>query len=464
MQRRDLSKILLASTATSALAMRSVQAQTCTAPCYARTAPEIAAGVMPTNLAYPQGDVRRYGADPTGSADSTTGIQNALNVGQAVYIAGGTYKITAALTNSVANRRIYGDGPAVSILRPQGAINTLVNTAPLSCVLMDNFGIFTTDTTTLDGITQSPSVPLYESRFENIAVWVGGRAFYLPSEFNTQLVNCQGSSYSANVFELNGGNTTLLQGCYAHQVPTGCYGYRIYGTAQLDSCNGIDSPAGGGDWGMFGAVTGEGDPVNALYRVTLTNCNIEAFNNTGIRLRNNGFAKITGGAFVPPSSGTYQAEIYVEYCNGLVIVENVAFFPPGATRAKKAPIFAADGCAFMMIGPCFSPAQFDSAGTLTTLPTIQTSFPSSIEAAVNINCLDVSHLYSRYAGAVALSSGTATVTFAVPQLETGYHVLVTGNVGEIFSVTNKTLSGFVINSNNPGSLASVDWMLVRTGT
>jgi hypothetical protein len=63
-----------------------------------------------------------------------------------------------------------------------------------------------------------------------------------------------------------------------------------------------------------------------------------------------------------------------------------------------------------------------------------------------------------------LSSGTATVTFSVPQLETGYHVLVTGNVGEIFSVTNKTLSGFVINSNNPGSLASVDWMLVRTGT
>jgi hypothetical protein len=158
MQRRDLSKILLASTATSALAMRSVQAQTCTAPCYTRTPAEVTAGVTPTNLAYPQGDVRRYGADPTGSADSTTAVQNALNVGQAVYLAAGNYKITAALTNGVSNRRIYGDGPAVSVLQPKGAINTFVNTAPLSCMQMDNLGIFTADPTTL-GSPRHPARP-----------------------------------------------------------------------------------------------------------------------------------------------------------------------------------------------------------------------------------------------------------------------------------------------------------------
>jgi hypothetical protein len=139
MQRRDLSKILLASSAASVLATRSAQAQTCTAPCYARTAAEVAASVTPTNLAYQQGDVRRYGADPTGAADSTTAIQSALNVGQAVYLPAGNYAISAALTNAVAKRRIYGDGPAISVLKPTGAINTIVNTAGLSCVLMDNF-------------------------------------------------------------------------------------------------------------------------------------------------------------------------------------------------------------------------------------------------------------------------------------------------------------------------------------
>jgi hypothetical protein len=141
MQRRDLSKILLASSATSVLGAGSAQAQNCTAPCYARTAAEIAAGVTPTNLAYQQGDVRRYGADPTGATDSTGGIQNALNVGQDVYIAAGTYVITSALSNSVAGRRIHGDGPKVSILKPTGAINTLVNSAALNMALMDNFGI-----------------------------------------------------------------------------------------------------------------------------------------------------------------------------------------------------------------------------------------------------------------------------------------------------------------------------------
>jgi hypothetical protein len=264
MNRRDLSTLLLASSATSALAMKSVQAQTCAAPCYATTSAEISAGVTPVNASYPQGDIRRYGADPTGSADSTAAIQNALNVGQAVYIAPGQYTIRTALTNSVSTRRIYGDGPTISVLCPQGAIDTLVNTAALSCVLMDNFGIMG-GPTTRDGITQSPSVPLYESRFENINVWCGGRAFYLPGEFNTQLINCQGSSYNANVFELCGGNSTLLQGCYAHQVPAGCYGYRIYATAHLDSCTGIDSPTGG-DWGLFGAATSSGDPVTASLR------------------------------------------------------------------------------------------------------------------------------------------------------------------------------------------------------
>jgi len=44
-------------------------------------------------------------------------------------------------------------------------------------------------------------------------------------------------------------------------------------------------------------------------------------------------------------------------------------------------------------------------------------------------------------------------------------VLLTGNnVSEIFSVANKTVSGFTVNTNNPASLAGVDWMLVRKGT
>jgi hypothetical protein len=459
MQRRDFSRILFASSATSLLAATSSQAQS--APVYAQTTAESTAGVTPVNYGYVPGDVRRYGADPTGSADSTTAIQNALNVVQAVYLPAGNYRITAALTNATAKRRIHGDGPAVSVLRPVGAIHTLINTAPLSCMLMSDFGILG-DATTLDGITQAANTTVYESRFENLDIWTGGRAFYLPSEFNTELVNCQCSSYNDNVFELNGGNSTALRGCYAHQVPAGKYGYRIYASAHLDSCTGIDSPAGG-DWGLFGATISRGDPVNANYAITLTNCDIEDFNNTGVRLRTTGIAKITGSAFDAKASGTYQAEVYCEYSNGLVIIENTAFYQKGATRAKKAALYGENDFTVMMIGNC-TPPQYDVAGVLYTLPIMSSSYPSYLQRAININTLDVSQIFSRYAGTAVLSGGTAAVTFTVPQMYTGYLVLVTGNAGEIFSVLNKTVSGFTIRSSNPASTASVDWMLLRKGT
>ena len=177
MQRGDLSKIPLASGATSALVANSVQAQTCTAPCYTRAAAETTAGVTPTNLSYPPGDIRRYGADSSGSADSPVALQNALNVAQAVYFPAGLYSISAALTNGISNRRIYGDGPSASTLRPHGAINAIVNTAGLSCVQMDNFAIIANDTTTLDAMTQASNTALFASRFENLSIYTGGEHF-----------------------------------------------------------------------------------------------------------------------------------------------------------------------------------------------------------------------------------------------------------------------------------------------
>jgi Pectate lyase superfamily protein len=462
MLRRDVSRALLAASAATALGAQTAAAQTgCNAPCYAVTASEIANGVTPVNLAYQQGDVRRYGADPSGAADSTTAIQNALNVGGDVYLPVGTYQISSSLTNSVSGRRIYGAGASASILMPVGAIVTLINSAPLSIVLMDNFGI-SGGSATLDGITQASGTTMCASRFQDLTVTVGGRAFYFPEEFDTQLENCQGSSYNNNVFELQGGNSTSLKGCYAHQVPAGMYGYRIYCGAHLDSCTGIDTPAGG-DWGLFGAAIAKGDSGNYQFAVTLTNCDVEDFNNYGIRLRGNGYAKITGGAIQAKATGTYQAEIYIEYTHQLVLVENVYLYPKGATRAKQAPIYADQGSYVMVMGNTF-PAQYDCAGTLNTLPLLRPSSPASKHLALNINSLDVSDLYNRYAGTVVLASGAAVVSFGVPRFDTNYMVLVTGNQSEILTVTNKTTSGFTITSSNAASAAAVDWMSVRVGT
>lgn len=68
-----------------------------------QTAAELAAGVTPTSYAYAPLDVRRYGGDPTGAADSTTAFTSLFEVmlqlgGAGVTIWPGTYKITSTIT------------------------------------------------------------------------------------------------------------------------------------------------------------------------------------------------------------------------------------------------------------------------------------------------------------------------------------------------------------------------------
>jgi hypothetical protein len=58
--------------------------------------------------------VTMFGADPTGAADSTTAIQDALNAvpaaGGVIYLPAGTYKVSSTLTNNVTPTYIAGDG------------------------------------------------------------------------------------------------------------------------------------------------------------------------------------------------------------------------------------------------------------------------------------------------------------------------------------------------------------------
>lgn len=54
--------------------------------------------------------VKDFGAVGNGSADDTAAIQAALNTGRQVYLPSGTYQISAALTITLGNTGVYGDG------------------------------------------------------------------------------------------------------------------------------------------------------------------------------------------------------------------------------------------------------------------------------------------------------------------------------------------------------------------
>jgi hypothetical protein len=125
MHRRDISKALFATATGSAVVARQADAQTCTAPCFAQTAAEIAAAAalsvpsVVVNYAYAPGDVRRYWS---GSGDLTTALNNACLCNGRVYIIGGSYSLSGVI-NVQSNQVIYGDGEASVLTFSNNAAN-----------------------------------------------------------------------------------------------------------------------------------------------------------------------------------------------------------------------------------------------------------------------------------------------------------------------------------------------------
>ena len=154
MHRRDISKALFATAAGSTAVARRAEAQSCTAPCYAQTAAEISAGVTPTNYAYVPFNAWRYGADPTGVADSTAALTNWIKVinqtgvlasqsFSAAYLPGGVYAVSGALPAiTISKLRIYGDGSDVSRIQVNGGSSSFTvlqigNSMPTSTIVFN---------------------------------------------------------------------------------------------------------------------------------------------------------------------------------------------------------------------------------------------------------------------------------------------------------------------------------------
>jgi len=135
MHRREISMALFASAAGAALLSKDAEAQTCTAPCYARTAAEIAAGITPTNLAYVPGDVRRYGADPSGTSDSAAAFATAGSLPGAVTIPPGTYTINTNIT--VGSPTVFSPG---AIIKPASG-RTITLSSPLEAGICQIFDL-----------------------------------------------------------------------------------------------------------------------------------------------------------------------------------------------------------------------------------------------------------------------------------------------------------------------------------
>ena len=130
MRRRDLSRALISSAAGSMLLPRPAQAQTSAEPLYPRHPAEIAAGITPTDHAYPHGNVLRYGADPTRSNDSSPAFDAACRSGAGVVtVPPGSYQIASTITVDIAKTGITGQSATLHAALSRGPILLVTSSA-----------------------------------------------------------------------------------------------------------------------------------------------------------------------------------------------------------------------------------------------------------------------------------------------------------------------------------------------
>lgn len=309
-------------------------------------------------------DPEAYGAVGDGVADDTVAVQAAFATGNAVQLSG-KYRTTAPIALSTVDQVIEGDGFSSQIL-PSGPIKAFVSKGSLVRIIARDFSILG-DAATDDAFDLS-SGTLYESEFNNLHIWTGGRAIYAPVNFSTRLTGLQFNSHNANGIELGGGNTTRIDSCYAHTFAPGKYPYRLYGGAQMISCNSLDA----GDYVVLaGAGTTRGDAANNQFRLLCQNCNFEDFKVNAVQLRFTGQAIFEACIFLPPAlttSPTYDCAVHIEYCDQLVLFTGGYVLSKGAVRNRKSDIYSESGGAPLCINFL---DQWDDNGLLTTIPNLK---------------------------------------------------------------------------------------------
>jgi len=315
---------------------------------YPQTSAESAAGVTPTNYAYPPGDIRRYGAltsDATGATNAAA-LQAAVNVAsQDVYIPAGSWKVNAAAvftTNALSQgRRIYGDAPFLSNIQLSGATSGLSFPTGVTNgygLVFENFSI-QGDTSTLHGIVGGANTTIYGCTFRNLYIGTGQRAIYFPNQgasygppFNLTFDNVSVNSINSNGIELQGGNDTVFINCAGYSFPSGYAPYRLYAGGTFIGCNGDDTAstriliagADSANWANDSGLT------TTQYIVVCIACNFEAYTANAVELHYDGQALFQRCAFLPGSS--YQTSIYAYNSTKGVTLDGCTFFPNNGAR------------------------------------------------------------------------------------------------------------------------------------
>jgi hypothetical protein len=196
-----------------------------------RTDAEVAANVTPTNYFYEPGDIRRYGADPTGAVDSYPAVVQALLANNVVLFAPGpgfVYKIAQGPIVITGNKVITGRLGGSQAFQP-ARVNHTALTGSLFSATEAIFGGIYIGHLEIFGGNGSPCIlsSRNQSLFEFLHMEDGSTGVYngpgikiddsggLTTSFGTKIRHCKwvgpasATNYRGFQFFVNGGDVTV---------------------------------------------------------------------------------------------------------------------------------------------------------------------------------------------------------------------------------------------------------------
>jgi hypothetical protein len=216
MQRREFPKALLSSSAALLLAQNAK------------------AAVVPEE-SRKSGNVRHYGARGDGNNDDTSAIQNALDLGQSVYLPKGTYRVTRTLRLKASGQTLSGEGtgstdsPALTRILYAGKPKGKVISVSTGKVHVQQCTIRNLE---VDGNNlANKGIELYDTA-------VPGGA-WRNRVYDTAVLNCTNGANATGIFLgssdfPNFAHDSIVFGCYIHNCTRGLWGrgakYQIYST------------------------------------------------------------------------------------------------------------------------------------------------------------------------------------------------------------------------------------------
>ena len=231
--------------------------------------------------------VKDFGAVGDGTTNDTTALQAAIAYcesatswgGRALYIPGGRYLITGALTLSKEFITIFGDGAWESRIYAVGLSTSALTTASMQYLrpFLHDFAVENTGTG--KGIDFSNITgQVYLGELKNLYIESGDDGFYAPRFFSMVMMNVSSLSRTGHSFRVACGPGVNWIGCYALECGPGKAGYRLRGLILMNACNGLNE---GDFWGVFGSNPTNLDGFqndfadNDFPDITLLNCNLE---------------------------------------------------------------------------------------------------------------------------------------------------------------------------------------------